>query len=90
MKGIQSLQQPGVSNINCAAMTWSEQTGAMYCRGRTRFVYESRQYIGPVCPIHVIRALILLALGCRNLEILIDETKAREYTENNGEYTKES
>ena len=29
-------------------MTWSEQTGSVYCRERTRFVYESRQYSGPV------------------------------------------
>ena len=61
-----NLQQPGVSMINCAAMTWSEQAGSMYCRERTRFVYESRQCTGPVCPIHVIRALIILAPGCRN------------------------
>ena len=42
------LQQPAKSAINCAAMTWSEQTGSVYCRKRTRFVYESRQYSGPV------------------------------------------
>ena len=42
------LQQPAKSAINCAAMTWSEQTGSVYCRERTRFVYESRQYSGPV------------------------------------------
>ena len=38
-------------------MTWSGHTGLVYCRERTRLVYDSRQYTGPVCPIHVIRAL---------------------------------
>ena len=45
-------------------MTWSGHTGLVYCRERTRLVYDSRQYTGPVCPIHVIRAFIRQSWLC--------------------------
>ena len=43
---MEDLEQAGVSEINCAAMNWSEQTGSVYCRERTRFVYEPDNIAG--------------------------------------------
>ena len=62
-------------------MTWSEQGSSGLLTDAYTSVYVSRQYARTFLSDTRHTSFYAIVRGCRNLEILIDETAEREYTE---------